>query len=190
VLKCMSDLLEKEDFPLAMESSEKIISDFIQTFRFEYSDKDINTKTNFIIGKLNEYRVMNTKTKNELVKKFYEKETNDRDLPNIYRNQKEPIDTLIQNDIYTYRDIFCVEENPSKPMELTVTDILDYVSLTNMLISRYPDFFKNDSFKANTIHNLSQLATITALPSNILSNIKKTLKKLDKQDNKIKRLFF
>lgn len=190
VVTCMANLLENEDFPLALESTEDRISEFIQIFRFKYNDKDINNKTNFIIGKLNQYKVMSKADKNLAIKNFYIRETKDRDLPFLYKESKEVIDCLIQNDIHIYRDIFCNNGSDKEPIALTETDIIDYVALTNLIMNKYPDLFKNNHYIDNTLNNLNKLTAIKALPFEIRLYIKKTIHKLKSSDKKVKRLVF
>ena len=190
VLKCMTNLLEHEDFALVFENSQDKILEFIQIFRFKYKDKDISDKTNFIIGKLNQYKTLSQQEKNLLIGMFYSKESQDRELPFLYKDSKEVIDCLIQNDIHIYRDIFCNSGTNTEPIPLTETDVIDYVALTNFIINRYSDFFENPNSINNTANNLNQLATIKALPVIIRMYIKKTLRKIKKADRKVKRLDF
>lgn len=190
VLKCMANLLANEDFPLAVESTQSKISEFIQMFRFKYNDKDIANKTNFIISKLNQYKMMSTADKNLAIINFYSQETKDRNLPFLYKDSKEVIDCLIQNDIHIYRDIFCNSGNDKESIALTETDIIDYVALTNLIMNRYTDLFENSNYIDNTINNLTKLATIKALSFEIRRYIKKTIHKLEKSNKKAKRLSF
>lgn len=191
VLKCMADLLEHEPFPLVIPASLEKISDFIQIFRFKFRDEDISIKTNFIIEKLNQFKTMNPADKNLSIRLFYEQESKDRKLPFLYQNSKEVIDCLMQSDIHIYRDIMYHDNNTYiEPVPLTETDIIDYISLTNLIMTRYPSFFENENSIDKSINNLKQLVTIKALPLIIKSYIKKTLRRLEKANRKVKRLNF
>ena len=189
VVKCISNLLKEEDFPLAFPKSQSKIEKIIEKHRFEYADKALTQDINSIICKLNEYKSMSFEKKNNLVNKFYNDEITARKLAFTYSRSIETINCLIQNDIHTYRSIFCADINENEPVELTVMDILDYASLTNLIMAKYPDFFEKEHYTKNTINNLSQLATIKAIPFDIKTSIKKTLKELSKDDKKVKRLF-
>lgn len=189
VVKCISDLLKEEDFPLVFPQSQSTIEKLIEKHRFEYVDKSLNQNINGIICKLNEYKNMSFGNKNHLINKFYNNEITARKLAFTYSHSIETINCLIQNDIHTYRSLFYTDYNGNQPVELTVMDILDYASLTNLIMTKYPDFFEKEHYTKKTIHNLSQLATIKTIPFDIKISIKKTLKELSKDDTKPKRLF-
>ena len=188
VVKCISSLMQNEDFLLAYPEAQNKVSDIVQTYRFKYNDKEIFDDINYIIGRLNDYKNMPNERKNYLVNQFYVQEATNRDLPFMYKQSPDVIKCLIQNDIHTYKDIFCYSAEGEKAVQLDVFDVLDYVSLTNLMLNQFPNFFEDENYKKPTVHNLEQLSTLKKLPLDISRYIKKTIKKLE--PTKQKRLFF
>lgn len=191
VIKCITNLMETEDFPLAFPQTQEKISEIVQTNRFKYNDKQIVEDINYIIERLNEYKSMSKERRQHLIKEFYVQELKVRDIPFPYNTSKEVVDCLIQTDIHTFRDIFCYDASAEpKPMSLNIEDILDYASLTNLLLNKYPTFFEDETMAKNTVHNLDQLVEIRKLPYAIRKNIKKVIKKLNPENEKTKKIIF
>lgn len=187
VVRCIVNLLEKENFVLAFDNSQDMILDLTQEFRFKYNDKELNSNINLIINKINQYKNINSNKKDLMIDLFYTNESKKRNLSYFYKNSKEVINCLIQNDIHTYRNLFC-NENTNEPIALEIIDVLDYVSLVNLIMNDYPNYFKDEKIKEKTNNNFEQLLLVKNIPFDIRNSIKKTLKLINQNSNQIKRL--
>lgn len=187
IVKVISKLLEREDFPIVFQNAQQKIEDIIQKFRFMYNDKEIVEDINYIIGRLNDYRNMRTDRQKHLITEFYYSENKDRNLPGFYKLLPEYIDLFIRNDAHIFTS-FYANTDTSVAIRLDQNDIINFSSLVNLLMNRYPEFFEDEGIRMRTVSNLNQIATIKGLDHYIAKHVKKAAKMLEKSDNKVKRL--
>lgn len=189
IIKGLTELIKHEDIALAFADMPDKIADIVQSHRFKFDNSKIRDEINYIIQIINQYKSMNINKKIDLVTNFYEKEAEKRCLPAKYANSVQLINNLIEEDIYTYQEIFsCYETGEAKQLQLDEFDVLSFVSLTNLINSEDSEFFSDQDVRNNIIHDLKQLASIRKLDRNIRNYIKETIKNLEPQ--KQKRLEF
>lgn len=189
----ISELMQKEDFVLVFNYIIGNIEELVYHYRFDYNkDKEINDNMNYIIGRLNAYKNMSEERKNYLCKSWVKDEFNDRLLPITFRNADNLVD-LMQLDVEYITGML----NYSEPFE--IENVIEYLSLINLTINRFPDSFKDEDFYKATYNNLEGLKELEILPYNYKCYVKKTIKNLKKVETtnlkeekkiKIKRKIF
>lgn len=185
IIKGLSELMKYEDFALVSSNLSDKILDIVQYHRFKFDNKEILDDINNIIQKINQYRTMDINKKIDLLTEFYEKESKKRNLPAKYANSVPLINSLIEDDIYTYKAIFkCYETGEVKHLALDEYDIISYNSLINLINYEEPDFFTNEVVRDNTINILKQISSVRRLNHNIRDNIKETIQNLEPQKEK------
>lgn len=186
----ISELMQKEDFVLVFDYVQNNIKELICKYRFDYNkDKEINDNMNYIIGRLNDYGKMNAARKDYLCKNWVRTEFNDRQLPLKYRNADNLIE-LMQLD-FEY-----IIEMLKYNIPFEFNNIIEYISLVNLIIYKFPETFNDEGFYNTTKHNLDELRKSDEFTLDIKNYINKTRKNLKKVEPikeekiKIKRKIF
>ena len=193
-VKVISKLIQKEDYPLVYPKSQSKIQSIIDKYRFTYDNKDIISDINYIIGKLNIYKTMDEKTKNQKIEIFYNNEFNTRLLPVIPLGGRYVIDKLVHNDICYFVAAYFAGASPMQDDKgmFELEEPFDYVAMINLIAGRFPKLFEEENLLKVTKDNLIKLSKGTGLSPKTHKYIKRTIKDLEyfqgKNKEKVKRL--
>jgi hypothetical protein len=173
-------LMQEENFILTSDELIDSVSNLIQKYRFDYyKDKELNDKMNFIIGLLNYYKNLSTSDRIYLKEDWLTNECMHRNLPLCYHNYDSVIG-LMQHD-YEY-----FEKMLDVTTILDIDNVIEYLSLINIIIDKCPDLFQNEILLMVTESNCERFKKDSNCSKDCLRMIKDTLKKLKcfyKEDN-------
>jgi len=174
VLNNIYNLMQEEDFVLiSSHLSDKVLS-FISKYRFDYiKNKDYCDKMNYIIGRLHNYKNMSIDRKKYIVNNWIEEESKTRGLPKCYQNG-EDLFSLISLDMKYLMGMISIGE------EFVITNVVEYVSLINIIMNKFPECFEDDHlFLEVARNNLNALKKVPFMKLRYLKMIKDSLNKLN-----------
>jgi len=174
VLNNIYNLMQEEDFVLISSSlSDKVLS-FVSNYRFDYiKNKDYCEKMNYIIGRLRDYNNMSIDRKKHIVNNWIDEESKTRCLPKCYQNG-EDLFNLISLDMKYLMGMISIGE------EFVIHNVVEYVSLINIIMNKFPECFENDHlFLEVARNNLNALMKVPFMRLRNLKMIKNSLNKLN-----------
>ncbi len=179
-IQILSRLMQREDLAVVYPEIQDKISKTVNKYRFEYNTAEINEDINYIVGRLNDYKKMSDTRQKQIIGEFYADEIVDRNMPIIYKNCKEELTTLIGNDFNCFISMYkASDEETGEDIETTFQpDMLQYTSLVNILINRFPEFFEEKAFVDVTIMNFMRIKETPKLKGSMYRYVKRTLKEL------------
>ena len=190
-VKVVANLMETEDFVLVVPGVQEKVDEMIKNYRFDYCDKNNVEEINYIVDMLNKYK---NKSDGEIERRridFLLDEFKDRNLSMKYTFKKEKILDMIANDFVVYESFSRIPalEEENAPFEIKV-EIDYFTSTVNLLMSRFPDLFKEVNIAPYLRHILTKIKECKQVNIFSKSYIKRTLKDLDyvEEQNKEKRL--
>lgn len=174
IIDSIYKLMQEENFVFALSEYNNKTSDVVNSYRFNYNkDKELNDKINYIIGRLQEFRSMSKGRKKDVIDNWIQEESQSRNLPKCYQNIQNLVD-LVSLDIAYFQGMITVDE------PFIVESVVEYVSLINIIINKYPECFNEDHLFLEVVrHNLVYLQSIPLIRSRDLNMIKKTLRTLN-----------
>ena len=190
-------VMENEDFIAINPKIQEDINRIIQESRFDFiGDKEINGQVNFIISRLNEYKLMSDKKKKWLAHDFYKDEYNDRLLPFKYRKYKY-VEEFIT---YDYANL-CAMIGPTKIEEFEgyyetdnakVSVVISYLATINLIMSRAPETI-SDEEKYKIIANMCKILTTLQASKEEFKYMEKTAEHIgslieEKDEDEIEKL--
>lgn len=170
-------LMQNENFIFMSPNIITNVVELIQKYRFDYNkDKEMNDKMNYIIGRFNDYRNMSEKRKRDIVSRWVQEESENRNLPFCYRTLPNLLG-LISLDTAYFQSMISSDES------FEVGYVVEYLSLINIIINKYPKCFSEDmDFLAVTRMNLIALQNNKKVFSRTDYNmLKKTIKKMKEE---------
>lgn len=182
----ISKVMQREDYFILSSSLQKNVSDLIQKYRFDFNkDKVVNDEVNFIIGRLNEYKSISEKRKNEKVNCWLNEEYKVRNLPRKFRVFNN-ISKAIANEHVLFMKVCGMKLDETGTNYIPVSenedymenvDYFDYLQLINLLANRFPTVFYENNFLEITLNNINELLN-TQKDRLLLKYIKSTAKNL------------
>lgn len=169
----VSMLIEEEDFLILSPVLQDRVGDVLYKYRFTYNkEKEFNEQMNYIIGRLQDYHLMSDERKSFIIDSWVENESNVRELPKRYRNINDLL-TLISLDTAYLIGITSMEN-------IEVKSIIEYSSLINIIINKFPDVLENDKALLGVIReSILYLKKIPFLRREESKMLKNTLNKID-----------
>ena len=162
----------------------KKISDIVQYHRFDYNhNKEINDVVNSIINKLNEYEKLDKYKKDSLIKKFFKEEIMSRRLPYPFSIDLKTITMLIATDFIVFNEMIDAEE--AKTLNIDGEEVLDYISLLNLIMDKYPEMASNATFRKNNMYCLEQIISTPKLYKLLLGYAKNTLERFKTNEKRL-----
>lgn len=176
ILNNIYELMQEENFIFVDPHLVTNVEDFIYKYRFDYNrDKEINDKMNYIIGRLNDYKNMSDKRKQFIIDNWVQEESQNRNLPFIYKNLNNLL-SLISLDTLYYQGMISID----KPFNIEY--VVEYVSIINIIMNRFSESFNDDiEFLEVTRQNLQILKDNKKISKIDSKMIKEALKKVNKQ---------
>lgn len=171
----ISRIMQEENFIFVSDALVQKVSDLVYHYRFDYiKNKQINDNVNYIIERFHDYKMMSSNRKVTLAKEWMKEEGKNRGLPAKYVNA-EDLFSLISLDGYYFQGMINIGE------EFAVENIMEYVSLLNLLLNRFSTFFDDNLFLEITKQNCEALKSIPGLPKKYLKMINKILDRINKE---------
>lgn len=168
----ISLIMQQEDYILLSDELIERVADLVHQYRFDYNkNKEINDEINYIIGRLHDYRGMNPRRKDLLCQKWFDEELFYRGLSKKDANIARIYKMIALDGEYLYNMV-------NVGVEFSIDDILEYLSLLNLLLSRFPLVFQDNLLLEIAKQTCIAIETIPKLPKKYLKMIKKFLHKL------------
>ena len=181
------NVLTLEPYFADREDTRKVLSSFIQKYRFSFpNNTEIKVFFNELIKVINEHQTQDEKTTNIEKKQWLEREYKDRCLPKKFRNEKTMIE-FVRADAELFMNMsgfYCFDgENFEKVPELIFKclDVVEYLGLMNFLINREPKYFASKETIDSLIEQCYSLSTYEE-NAEVLKYIKKTIRNLKRID--------
>lgn len=181
----ISYIMQEENYILISDALGERVSDLVHHYRFDYNkNKKINDQVNYIIGRLNDYKIMSLNRRAALTKEWIKEESKNRGLSTKYATP-ENLFSLIALDGDYFQSMINIGE------EFVLENIMEYVSLLNLLLNRFTSVFEDDLFLEITKQNCETIQSIPNLPKIYLKMIRKILCRINKEyttdsDSKLK----
>lgn len=191
-ISVIANLMQTEDIILVIPELQEKVEDMVQKYRFDYCDKNNFEDINYIIGRLKDYNNMSEAAKARLGIDFFLEEYKDRDLSLKYTFHKENIVDMITDDFIVYSSFINIPQctNNNEPFEIK-TEIDYFVSTINLLLSRFPDFYKETNISPYLINILEQIKksrNVKLYSKRYVSRTIDYLNNIEKEKQKEKRL--
>lgn len=176
ILNNIYELMQEENFIFVDPHLVTNVEDFIYKYHFDYNrDKEINDKMNYIIGRLNDYKNMSDKRKQFIIDNWVQEESQNRNLPFVYKNLNNLL-SLISLDTLYYQGMISID----KPFNIEY--VVEYVSIINIIMNRFSESFNDDiEFLEVTRQNLQILKDNKKISKIDSKMIKEALKKVNRQ---------
>ena len=169
-IKCVSNLLKRENLLIVYDGLEKYVSDTINAHRFEFNDKEINIDLNYIIGRCNDFRAMPEDERKKLARTFMDEEIKDRGLPNIYKHYENDVSQMMIQDLDNMEEMFITarddyninvvfegedddnsylayeSQKEGETPEKWEPYLLSYTSFINLIMNRFPEYFEQNGY--------------------------------------------
>lgn len=166
-------LMQEEDFLFVSPVFKDKVINFISKYRFDYiKNKEYCEQMNYIIGRFRDYELMSDDRKKYIVDNWIEEESKNRELPKCYQNIKN-LFKLISLDALYIKGIVTIGE------EFMISNIVEYVSIINIIMNKFPECFEDELFLEVTRSNLGQLKRIRGLGLINSKMVKKAYKKIN-----------
>lgn len=141
------NVLTLEPYFADREDTRKMLSSFIQKYRFSFpNNTKIKVSFNELIKVINEHQAQDKKTTNKEKKQWLESEYKDRCLPKKFRNEKTMIE-FVRADAELFMNMsgfYCfdgVNFEPVPKLLFNNLDVVEYLGLMNLMINREPRYF-------------------------------------------------
>lgn len=171
----ISKIMMEEDFILISDDLIDSVSNLVHHYRFDYNkNKEINDQVNYIIDRLRDYKNMSLKHKIDLSNSWISQERENRGLSAKLATPENLLSMIALDGTYFYSMINIGEE-------FCIENIMEYLSLLNLLLNRFHAVFEDNLFLEITKQNCKVIQSIPKLPRIYLKMIKKILDRLNKE---------
>lgn len=151
------------------------VSELVQHYRFDYNkNKEINDNVNYIIGRLHDYREMSIDRKKYITDNWIKEELEARGIPPKAIRLEQLLNLLILDESY-FRKMLNIRE------EFVIENLMEYLSLVNLLLNKFPKVFEDNLFLEITKQNCECIKSISKLPRLYSKMVQKILSRLKKE---------
>ena len=169
------------------KDTRKMLSDFIQKYRFSFpKNTQINTMFNELIKLINDHGIQDERINQKEINQWLEREYKDRCLPKKFRDEGTILDFILADaDLFmNMNGFYCFDgENFEKVPELIFKclDVVEYLGLMNFLITRETRYFASKETIDSLIEQCYSLSTYEE-NAEVLKYIKRTIRNLKRID--------
>lgn len=173
IVESIDKLMQEEDFLFVLSEYNEKTLDIVSHYRFDYNkDKELNDKMNYIIGRLKQLREISPERKKYIIDNWLEEEWKNRELPKKYQNIDDIV-YLVSLDASYLIGIISLSQ-------MEIKSVIEYSSLINIIINKFPDFFYEDKVLLEVIRKtLISLKKVPFLRFTEAKMLKNTLNKLN-----------
>lgn len=167
-------IMQEEDYLLIADELVSRVSDLVHHYRFDYNkNKEINDQVNYIIDRLRDYHTMSFNHRVDLSREWFKEERKKREIPRRYATASNLL-TLVCSDAFYFSNMVSTEE-------FVISNIMEYLSLINLLLNQFPSSFEDSIFLEVIKQNCQFLKTLPNFPRVYMKMVNKILDRLNKE---------